>query len=292
MKKIVILSACGIATSFACTTFATFNGADGTLLMAKNRDNNPDRQVIEVVAEKGKLKYLALSRQDVPDFVSAGINEKNLAVFNEVTVEYSTLAKGGIADDFSKGILQNYTNAKDVIPDLPKLIAKFPDPVFYQVADAKNILSIEVAPNHKFSYKLVDRGVYAHTNNYQDEKLIKNYPYTSTENVRLLASTTRLNRALYLAAQESSNSLQAMQNIALDQSAGTDDSIFRLGNIQNYRSSKSLAFFGVKIDKAGRNPGEFSANLYYAGEKYNYVLNQQFWDKYNQQYTVVSATGK
>ena len=157
MKKIVILLVCGIATSFACTTFATFNGADDTLLMAKNRDNNPDRQVIEVVAEPSKLKYLALSRQDVPDFVSAGINEKNLAVFNEVTIEYSALAKGGIADDFSKDILQNYANAKDVIPDLPKLIAKFPDPVFYQVADAKNILSIEVTPKHKFSYKLINR---------------------------------------------------------------------------------------------------------------------------------------
>jgi hypothetical protein len=83
-----------------------------------------------------------------------------------------------------------------------------------------------------------------------------------------------------------------MQNIALDRAAGTDDSIFRFGNLQNYRSSKSLAFFGVKIDKAGQNPGEFSANLYYAGEKYNYVLNQQFWDKYNQQYTIVAATGK
>jgi hypothetical protein len=27
-------------------------------------------------------------------------------------------------------------------------------------------------------------------------------------------------------------------------------------------------------------------------EKYNYVLNQQFWDKYTQIYTIVSATGK
>ena len=26
---------------------------------------------------------------------------------------------------------------KDVIPDIEKLVAKFPDPVFYQVADAK-----------------------------------------------------------------------------------------------------------------------------------------------------------
>ena len=67
-----------------------------------------------------------------------------------------------------------------------------------------------------------------------------------------------------------------MQNIALDQSAGTDDSIFRLLVIFKIIVVQKFSFFGVKIDKSGRNPGEFSANLYYAGEKYNYVLNQQF----------------
>ena len=48
----IILLTCGIATSFACTTFATFNGADDSLLMAKIVIIIPDRQVIEVVAEK------------------------------------------------------------------------------------------------------------------------------------------------------------------------------------------------------------------------------------------------
>lgn len=293
MKKLLLAIVAGsVGIANACTTFASFNGADNTLVMAKNRDNRPDHQVLEVVNTPGKFKYLALSRKDVPDFVSAGINEKNLAVFNEVTVEYSDQAKGGIADDFSRDILQNYTSAKDVIPDIPKLIAKFPDPVFYQVADAKNILSIEVAPNHKFSYKLIDRGVMAHTNNYLSGELIKNYPYSETENARLLASSTRLNRASYLVSHESALDLAAMQKIALDHSAGGNDSIFRTGDGHQPNVVRSLGFFGVAIAKDGKSPSMVSSYLYASGERFSYTLTPQFWAQYNQPVTILPPQAK
>jgi hypothetical protein len=281
-----------LVPAFACTTFASFNGADNTLVMAKNRDNRPDHQVIEVVVASGKYKYLALSRQDVPDFVSAGINEKNLAVFNEVTVEYSAQAKGGIADDFSKDILQNYAHARDVIPDIAKLVAKYPDPVFYQVADGKQILSIEVAPNHKFSYTLVKQGSFAHTNNYLIPELIKNYPYSTSENARLLASSMRLNRASYLVSHESSPSLETLQTIALDHSAGNNDSILRSGESHKENSVRSLAFFGVQIAHDGDVNSQVSANLYTVGEKYHYTLNDAFWRQYSAGITILSANSK
>lgn len=290
MKKFVlsIMSAGIVYPAIACTTFATFNGADNSILMAKNRDNRADRQVIQVVVEVGKLKYLALSRQDYPNFVSAGINEKNLAVFNEVTVEYSNKAVGAIDDDFSKDILQNYTNAKDVIPDIPKLIAKYPDPVFYQVADNKQILSIEVAPDHKYAYKLIDKGVFAHTNNYQNQTLIKGYKYTSEEAIRRLASQTRFNRAISLAADESGATMVDMQKIAADHSAGYNDSIYRSGLESDPRSVRSLAFFVVDIAKDGKKPSEVSASLYNVGEKYHYVLNKDFWAKYVNSYNILT----
>lgn len=293
MKKLLIAIMAGsVSYAFACTTFASFNGADNSVIMAKNRDNRPDAQVLEVVNAPGKFKYLALSRKDVPDFVSAGINEKNLAVFNEVTVEYSNQAKGGIADDFSRDILQNYSTAKSVIPDIPKLIAKYPDPVFYQVADAKNILSIEVAPNHKYSYKLIDKGVIAHTNNYLSAELIKNYPYTAAENSRLLGSTTRLNRASYLVSHESALDLAAMQQIALDHSAGSNDSIFRTGEGHKPNAVRSLAFFGVDIAKDGKTPSKVSSYLYASGEHFNYTLTPQFWAQYTESVTVLAAQPK
>lgn len=293
MKKLLLAILAGsVGYAVACTTFASFNGADNSVVMAKNRDNRPDHQVIEVVSTPGKFKYLALSRKDVPDFVSAGINEKNLAVFNEVTVEYSAQAKGGIADDFSRDILQNYSTAKAVIADIPKLIAKFPDPVFYQVADAKNILSIEVAPNHKYSYKLIDKGVMAHTNNYLSAELIKNYPYSDAENARLLGSSTRLNRASYLVSHESALDLAKLQQIALDHSAGSNDSIFRTGDGHKPNTVRSLAFFGVEIAKDGKTPSKVSSYLYASGERFDYTLTPQFWAQYNESVTFLTAAAK
>lgn len=277
-KKILLpILSLTLTTSFACTTFATYKGESGMFMMAKNRDNRPDHQVIEVVAEKGKYKYLALSRQDVPDFVSAGVNEYNLAVFNEVTIEYSKFAVGGIADDFSKDILQNYRNATDVIADLPKLVAKYPDPVFYQVADGENLLSIEVAPNKKYTYTLTKRGTYVHTNHYLEKNLIPNYAYTSSELNRLESSETRYNRANKLVGSLANANLDDMQKIGLDHNAGNDDSILRIGSGKNINASRSLAFFAVSLDAKKKYPAQVQANLYSVGEQYTFTLTPQFW---------------
>lgn len=281
LRKIVLpILSIALTSAFACTTFATYKGESGNFLMAKNRDNNPDRQVIEVVATPSKYKYLALSRQDVPDFVSAGINEYNLAVFNEVTIEYSKYAVGGIADDFSKDILQNYRKAVDVIPDLPKLIAKYPDPVFYQVADGENLLSIEVAPQHKYTYTLTKRGTYVHTNNYTEKNLISNYPYTPSELSRLESSITRYNRANQLITSATNVNLGVMQKIGLDHNAGNDDSILRIGSGKNISASRSLAFFGVSINADKKSPAQVATNLYNVGEKYTFTLTPEFWAKF------------
>jgi hypothetical protein len=271
----------------ACTTFATFVPATQSLLIAKNRDNHPDRQIIEVVAQAGKFKYLALSREDVPDFVSAGINEKNLAVFNEVTVEYSSQARGGIADDFSKDILQNYAKVTDVIPALPQLVAKFPDPVFYQVADKEHLLAIEVAPKQKFKYKLYTRGSFAHTNNYQESSLITNYPYTATERSRWLNSQTRYLRALQLISQTPAPTLASMQKIALDHHAGYSNSILRTGEATDPASVRSLAFFAVQIAQEPKQASQVMANLYTMGEKYQLNLAPSFWQQFGVGYTTL-----
>lgn len=293
MKKLIITSMLGfIYPALACTTFATFNGENDSIVMAKNRDNHPDRQIIQVVAEKDKFKYLALSRQDYPNFVSAGVNEKNLAVFNEVTVEYSDKAVGAIDDDFSKDILQNYATAKAVIPDIAKLVAKYPDPVFYQVADSKQILSIEVAPDHKFTYKLTDKGTFTHTNNYQDGSLIKGYPYTASEKVRLQDSQMRLFRAKTMVGSKSGMTLDDMQIIALDHNKGPNNSIYRTGEVNDPRSVRSLAFFAVEIPKTKGEAAQFSANLYNMGERYRFTLDDGFWSQYKGQYTILSPNVK
>lgn len=291
-KRMLISTLVAVSPVFACTTFASFAGTDGSFVMAKNRDNNPDRQVISVVAEPNKYKYLALSRQDVPDFVSAGINQYNLAVFNEVTIEYSSKAVGGIADDFSKDILQNYKTVTDVIPAIPKLVAKFPDPVFYQVADGQNLLSIEVAPDHKFSYKLLRRGSFAHTNNYQIKELIANYQYSDSEESRLKASSTRYNRALNLVSQQNNLTIDDMQKIALDRNAGNDDSIFRTGAVANNpRTSRSLAFFAIQLPQ-NNLPAQVRVNLYNMSEKYSYKLTPEFWQSYESGVTILPANSK
>ena len=294
MKKILLFLGCSVFLPvIACTTFATFKTESGNLMMAKNRDNRPDHQIVEVVNASGRYKYLALSRLDVKDFVSAGVNEKNLAVFNEVTIEYSAQAVGGIADDFSKDILQNYAHARDVIKDLPKLIAKFPDPVFYQVADGQNILSIEVAPNHKFKYTLQSRGVFAHTNHYQNFDLVANYPYGASDVISKQGSEMRLQRASYLLEHESNVGLSQLQQIGLDHSAGANNSIFRTGKEAKPNSIRSLAFFAVSIPRSSESGVvQVVVNLYNVGEKYHYHLDQAFWAQYTANYTQLKPVVK
>ncbi len=271
---------------FACTTFASFNGESNSFVMAKNRDNRPDSQLLEVVAEKNKYKYLALSRQDAPDFVSAGVNEYNLSVFNEVTIEYSKFAVGGIADDFSKDILQNYRDVLSVIPDLDKLVQKYPDPVFYQVSDGKILLAIEVGNNHQYRYKLIKQSDFVHTNNYLESSLISNYKYDHQEQIRKNASLKRLYRANFLISQESSLSLVNMQRIGYDHNAGVNDSIYRIGEVNQRSSVRSLAFFGVQI--MNNKTAKILVKFYTNGNNYSYVLNSEFWQKYNERYNILS----
>ena len=66
-------------TSWVATGNATLTGHT---LFHKNRDTSPESQILVSVASEGVYSYKALTSQDSPNRVSAGINEHGLAVGN------------------------------------------------------------------------------------------------------------------------------------------------------------------------------------------------------------------
>lgn len=116
--------------------------------------------------------------------VSMGVNQKGLTAIEEDAfspghpenvTQYKTLQhRSGMPDGMVlRGVLQNFNSVDEIIPYAPAIFsAAAPD--FYQLADAKKILTVEVAPasgsNTKNSFRLniisKPGDYFTHTNSY------------------------------------------------------------------------------------------------------------------------------
>lgn len=271
------------SSAFACTAFGSIS--ENSVIIAKNRDNNPDHQIIIVYSQPNKLKYLALSRQDIPTFVSAGVNESGLAVYNEVVTEHAI--KTPIDYDLSKDILQNYSNVDAVISDLAKLVKSNPTPVFYQVADKNKAINLEIGKDGQYSYQVYTSENFAHTNSYIDKNLVKNFIYTDKIKARITDSDTRYTRINELLTKNTDYSLDAFVQMGKDHNAGHNDSILRISDISKPYSSRSLAFFAVELNRHNDNAPQVYIELYNVGEVYTLTLDKKFWANTNKEITIL-----
>lgn len=117
--------------------------------------------------------------------VSMGVNQNGLTVIEEDSIKpgpaqnaegYKMLQQqAGTPDGMVLyGILQNFNTIDEIIPYLPKIFS-IAAPDYYQFADAKKILTVEVAYvkegtdlKHKFTYQILSKNneYFTHTNTY------------------------------------------------------------------------------------------------------------------------------
>jgi len=174
----------------ACTGFGVIT-KDGTLI-GRSRDYYYNPQKFELMLPIQQFnnwyennyhhnnEFYALTSQNN---VSMGVNQNGLTIVEEnspLPKNYKENRRfqqpeNGTAEGMIKyGILQNFNTVDEIIPFLPKIFS-VADPQFYQIADAKKILTVEVAYGdnnadltRKFTYKIISKkgDYFAHTNVY------------------------------------------------------------------------------------------------------------------------------
>jgi hypothetical protein len=188
-----------VNVTLACTSFGVLT--DTGSIIAKNRDYyydsqyfirmEPIKQFNEWVGNPYHHRYpfYALVTKTI---ISFGINPQGLAVVQEdppsmspITADGKTSSNpplrryiqpyvGYSEDMIIYGLLQNFATVEEIIPYIHDIFSTAA-PSFYQIADAKQILTVEVAYADKdtatkrpFRYQLIKKkgGFYAHTNTY------------------------------------------------------------------------------------------------------------------------------
>lgn len=195
MKKFAVhllISLLAISSSYACTAFGEIT-ANGTII-GKNRDYHYNPQSFELMQplpqfikwydnkyNQRNQFYALISNNDV----KMGINTYGLTAIEEDPPYPSDARKylqpinGNSEGMILYGVLQNFTTVNQIIPYINQIFSKA-TPNFYQFADSKSILTVEVgygtsdaSDTRPFSYKLIDKDgqYFTHANTY----LTKNF---------------------------------------------------------------------------------------------------------------------
>jgi hypothetical protein len=254
---LILLISC--QPSQACTLWAA-NGNDvrqaGSLIV-KNRDWAPDhRQELRLVSPERGYKYFGLFAVDGEHKgLKAGINEKGLVVVSATA--------GSIPSDARKQMPHTKAlNAKLLaecggVDDVLAKTDYFRGPQILMIADREKIAFIEIGPERAFAVSVRQNGSLYHTNHYIADNM-QDYNYVSST-----SSHTRLQRIdELLASAPRPFDLETFIDLARDQHAGPDNSIFRTGSTS--RKTRTLATWAVRIPPSGSpelyvrilNPGE------------------------------------
>ncbi|MCX7123120.1 MAG: carcinine hydrolase/isopenicillin-N N-acyltransferase family protein [Gammaproteobacteria bacterium] len=269
-------------STFACTTFASVDGANQTTLIAKNRDEHPDIQSVVAFHPNQGYSFLGMVSQqksDEPYIIRSGINEYGLAIVNMATPNPPANASYADGDAFMRAVLTQDKTVAEVLGHLPLLIATHLYPEFYLLADRTQTASIELAPQGKYFVTVSNIGPLYHTNNYE-------FPAFFPNNIGdLEGSTLRYNRISALMNSNTEYTLNEFKLFSHDHHAGSNDSIFRTGkDLSDPNTPRTLATFIASIPHNGSAPS-VSIEFYPKGcgspldcPATTYILNSQFWD--------------
>ena len=256
----------------ACTLWGAAGAeAGGGTLVSKNRDWAPDhRQFLRIVKPKEGLAWLGLYTEgnDHPG-LKAGTNERGLTV---VTASSAIPQKLRSSRPDRRGaasrVLAGYASVDAVMADAAQIFGgAWPDNLL--ISDGHKLLVVEVGQEERFSMKLVERGVIAHTNHFLDATLPEYAIFKPAASSRM-----RLDRIQSLLA-DAPRPLTVAQFAAMsrDQHAGPDHSLWRTGP-----KARTLASWIVATSSQGvsqlrlviANPGE-------AEQLHELTLDAAFW---------------
>lgn len=299
-KQIVICMFFFTELTNACTGFGVIT--DHGTLIGRNRDYYYAAQKFELMYPIQQFnnwyennyrhdnKFYALTSKNN---VSMGINQNGLTIIEEDSpMPTNTKANrrfqqpiSGTAEGMIKyGILQNFNTIDEIVPFISKIFS-VADPQFYQIADAKKILIIEVAYGknnndleRKFNYKILtkENEYFAHTNLYLTPE------YTSLNTIRKNSDSTnsaehRLQRISDLILQTKKTNIDIAKKWLLDTHSSSnanksdpDDcmnlSLFR-SNLRGLKSisvtNKNDKIFGTVSSMIVNNRGDLSESPFY-----------------------------
>jgi len=232
--------------SEACTLWGAVGTAveGGGTLVAKNRDWAPDHfQELSVLRPAEGFQSLVLRAVGGEEpGVKAGVNEKGLVIVSATANQVPRAERNKVEQ--KKGLMRHLLVTCASVDEVLKNIDLFRRPVFYLIADRKEVVAIEVAPAGRRSVTRRDSGALSHTNHYCaiDSPDIKHKPSAS--------STTRLGRIdELLKTHPQPYSIEDFFRFSTDQNAGPDDGVWRTGS--DLAKRRTLATWIVAVPPAG-----------------------------------------
>lgn len=217
----------------ACTLWGAV-GADvsgGGTIVAKTRDEEPNHtQIIKVFRPEKGYAYLAL-------FVA--VKDSNTLSFRNVVNEKGLSAVMATAGSIPAE-MRTPQGKRDVLPEVitacancDEVLARasefFPhcNPRLIMFADNKKIVLAQVALDGKYKFKIVDKGTIAQTNHFLDDELKVFNTCTGGGNDSSVVRVARMTELLREC--DSPFTIEKFKTMAFDQSAGANNSIFRIG---------------------------------------------------------------
>lgn len=263
--------------SSACTLWASLGASNKTaqLLFVKNRDAPPAAiQRLQFLKPVKGYAYLALMYKDQPtdarfSYLSAGINQQGLNIADNAIHTAATFPYAA-GSDLMQEILANYSTVEEVLKAKDRLFTRGAGQNF-MIADAKQILMVEIAPAGHYAIDQVSTSGYLfHTNHYLNTALI---PYNDPVSTSTFVRYNHINQWL----TTSPAFTQAMfENFARDQSVHTTDD--QVDTNLNILRKWTVATWIVSIPVTGPptlHLQEFNPNQPKADN--TYVLDQAFW---------------
>jgi hypothetical protein len=272
---IPMLQAAALSSAESCTAWAAAGDrvSNGGILLAKNRDWEPERNELKLVTPEKGFRYMGLLalQPDGSRWVVAGINEKELVVISTTASSIPRKERLTGARGLDEKVLANCDSVDSVIRHRDMLSESHP--VFLMLADKSGIACVEIAPEGRIAVKTTNSGTLCHTNHYIDSHLLwANRKIGSS-------SSSRLDRIEQLLAEHSSPlTLEDFVRFSEDRNDGPDESIWRTGSRPG--KTRTLASWIVSIPEKGvpslylklANPGETE-------KMYRLQIDETLWTK-------------
>jgi hypothetical protein len=246
LALVFLLAAAGCLPAEACTLWGAGGSsvAGGGTLIAKNRDWAPDHRQ-ELAVLRPAEGYAALVLRAVggrEPGIKAGVNAKGLVIVSASAnqVPSAERQKAPQKKQLMGQLLAGCASVEEVLQKAEWMVR----PVFYLVADRRELALIEVGPDGRRAVTRHDAGALHHTNHY----CAVNGPETSRRpGDSSIQRQARIAELLAGAGRPFRH--EDFIRFSADMSAGPDNSIWRTGSA--LEKTRTLAAWIVSIPPAG-----------------------------------------
>lgn len=257
----------------ACTLWASTGNAvaGGGTIVAKNRDNITSLYTrLKAVFPEDGFRFFGILDIEADGYVTAGLNEKGVAVVNAAANSVSRGKRNVATEDVTERILIGYDSVDALFKE--RDIFKNTHPAIYIVADAAKIMSVEVAPGGRVSVSVTEEGTLALTNHFTDVSLADANEQISRLSLLRLEHIRRL-----MSEHDHPHCLSDFIAMSRDEDSGSDAAVMR--RAREGSRIRTLATWIVRLepDKAP----EVYVGLFNPTEKEEtrrIIVDNNFWN--------------